>query len=139
VKTNDFMKRIILLATLIVALGTFQANAQNGGGGDPAQREAMMKEMKAQLVEKAKITEAEADKVMEINSANREKMRGLRDLGDEERKKKMEEINAELTKKYKEIPLTDEQVKAVTEYFAERRKNMQQRNGGKKSGGNGNG
>src|SRR6476659_1035501 len=103
------MKRIILLATLVVALGTFQANAQNGGG-DPAQREAMMKEMKAQLVEKAKITEAEADKVMEISRASREKMRGLKDLSEEERTKKLEEINAELTKKYKEIPLTDEQV-----------------------------
>ena len=40
------MKKLILLATLFVVLGTFQANAQNGGG-DPAQREAMMKEMKA--------------------------------------------------------------------------------------------
>ena len=50
------MKKLILLATLFVVLGTFQANAQNGGA-DPAQREAMMKEMKSQLVEKAKITE----------------------------------------------------------------------------------
>ena len=130
------MKRIILLATLIVALGTFQANAQNGGG-DPAQREAMMKEMKSQLVEKAKITEAEADKVMEINRSSREKMRGLRDLSEEERAKKLEELNTELTKKYKEIPLTDEQVKAVTEYFAERRKNMQKGGGNKGEKGNG--
>jgi Spy/CpxP family protein refolding chaperone len=127
------MKKFILLATLFVALGTIQANAQNGGG-DPAQREAMMKEMKAQLVEKAKITEAEADKVLEINRASRDKMRGLRDLSEEERTKKIDEINAENSKKYKEIPLTDEQVKAVNEYFAERRKNMQKNGGGNRSG-----
>jgi Spy/CpxP family protein refolding chaperone len=131
------MKKLIVMATLFVALGTIQAKAQNGGG-DPAQREAMMKEMKAQLVEKAKITEEQAEKVMEINRSNREKMRGFRDLSEEERTKKMEEINAENTKKYKEIPLTDEQVKAVNEYFAERRKNMQKNSSGSK-GGNGNG
>jgi Spy/CpxP family protein refolding chaperone len=130
------MKRIILLATLVVALGTFQANAQNGGGGDPAQREAMMKEMKAQLVEKAKITEEQADKVIEINRSNRDKMKGFRDMSEEERTKKLEEISAENTKKYKDIPLTDDQVKAVNEYFAERRKNMQ-KNAGKQGGGNG--
>ena len=128
------MKKMILLAALIVAIGSFQANAQQGGG-DPAQREAMMKEMKAQLVEKAKITEEQADKVMEINRGNREKMRGFRDLSEDERAKKLEEINAENTKKYKEIPLTDDQVKAVNEYFAERRKNMQKKSGN--GGGNG--
>ena len=120
------MKKLILLATLIVALGTFQASAQQGGG-DPAQREAMMKEMKAQLVEKAKITEEQADKVIEINKGNREKMKGFREMSEDERAKKLEEINAENVKQYKEIPLTDEQIKAVTEYFAERRKNMQKK------------
>ena len=89
----------------------------------------MMKEMKSQLVEKAKITEEQAEKVLEINRSNREKMRGFRDLSEEERAKKVEELNAENTKKYKEIPLTDDQVKAVNEYFAERRKNMQKNRG----------
>jgi Spy/CpxP family protein refolding chaperone len=128
------MKKMILLAALIVTLGTFQASAQQGGG-DPAQREAMMKEMKAQLVEKAKITEEQADKVIEINRGNREKMKGFREMSEEERTKKMDEIKADNAKKYKEIPLTDDQVKAVNEYFEERRKNMQ-KNGGNK-GGNG--
>ena len=56
-------------------------------------------------------------------------MRGFRDLSEEERAKKVEELNAENTKKYKEIPLTDDQVNAVNEYFAERRKNMQKKQG----------
>ena len=41
----------------------------------------------------------------------------------------MEEIQADLTKKYKAIPLTDDQVKGVNEYMAERRKNMQRPGG----------
>ena len=116
------MKKLMLLTILFLGLIITNATAQ---GGDPAAREARMKEMKAALVEKAKITEAEADKVLEINRANREQMMGLRDLSEADRAKKLEQIVADNSKKYKAIPLTDEQVKAVTEYFAERRKNMQ--------------
>ena len=113
------MKKFFVLFALATALATTQADAQ--GGMDPAAREARMKEMKTQLVEKAKITEAEADKVMEINTASREQRMALRDLNEADRAKKMEEINADLAKKYKAIPLTDAQVKAVTEYMATRR------------------
>ena len=113
------MKKLVLLLALFAGLFISNANAQ--GGGDPAAREARMKEMKTQLVEKAKITEAEADKVIEINNASREQRMGLRDLSEADRAKKMEEINADLTKKYKAIPLTDAQVKAVNEYMATRR------------------
>lgn len=120
------MKKLILLASFFAIFSITNVKAQ---GGDPAAREARMKEMKTQLVEKAKITEAEADKVLEINRGNREQMMGLRDLSEADRAKKLEEITADNAKKYKAIPLTDEQVKAVNEYFAERRKNMQQRQG----------
>lgn len=119
------MKKLVLLLTLFATL-FLTANAQ---GGDPAAREARMKEMKTQLIEKVKLTEAEADKVLEINNSSREQMRGLRDLSEADRAKKLEEINADLSKKYKAIPLTDEQVKAVNDYMAERRK-MRQQNGG---------
>ena len=44
--------------------------------------------MKAELVAKAKITEAEADKVMQIQQESRAGLRGLRDLSPEERQKK---------------------------------------------------
>jgi hypothetical protein len=117
------MKKLVLLLALFTAFCFSNANAQ---GFDPAAREARMKEMKAQLIEKAKLNEAQADKVLEINTASREQMRGLRDLSEADRAKKMEEIQADLTKKYKAIPLTDDQVKAVNDYMAERRKQMQQ-------------
>jgi DNA uptake protein ComE-like DNA-binding protein len=121
------MKKLVLLLTLVAGLFLANANAQ---GGDPAAREARMKEMKAQLIEKAKLSEAQADKVLEINTASREQMRGLRDLSEGDRAKKMEEIQADLSKKFKAIPLTDEQVKAVNDYMAERRRNFQPPPGG---------
>ena len=117
------MKKILFLLVLGTAIYATNVNAQ--GGGDPAAREARMKEMKAQLIEKVKLTEGQADKVMEINTASREQMRGLRDLSEADRTKKLEEINADLSKKYKAIPLTDEQVKGVLDYMAERRRNFQ--------------
>ena len=113
------MKKLIVLLLFFVAVSTVKVQAQ--GGGDPAAREARMKEMKTQLVEKAKITDVQADKVLEIYNGAREQRMGLRDLNEADRAKKMEEINADLAKKYKAIPLTDEQVKAVTEYMATRR------------------
>jgi hypothetical protein len=58
-------------------------------------------------------------------------MRGMRDLNEEDRKKKMDEVRAATDKKYKEMPLTDDQIKAVNDFYDEWRKNMQQqRNGG---------
>src|SRR6187431_2369032 len=104
------MRKLLLLLTLFTAVWVNNANAQ---GGDPAAREARMKEMKTQLIEKVKLSEVEADKVIEITNASREQMRDLRDLSEPDR-----------TKKTKAIPLTDDQVKALNEYMAERRKNM---------------
>lgn len=123
------MKKLLVLLVLATCFFTDTVQAQ---GGDPAAREARMKEMKTNLVEKAKITEAQADKVMEIYNGAREQRMGLRDLDEAARAKKMEEINADLAKKYKAIPLTDEQVKAVTEYMASMRRGP----GGPRPGGN---
>ena len=114
------MKKLIVLLLFFVAVTTVKVQAQ--GGGDPAAREARMKEMKAQLVEKAKITDVQADKVLEIYNGAREQRMGLRDLNEADRAKKMEEINADLSKKYKAIPLTEEQVKAVTEQMSQMRR-----------------
>ena len=131
------MKRLIVLLAVFTAVFTTSVNAQQNGGGDPQAMLARMKErMKPQLIEKTKLTDAQADKVIEINFEARQQMMGMRDLSEEDRKKKREEIQADLNKKYKTIPLTDDQIKAVNDFYDEWRKNMQQqRNGG--GGGNG--
>ena len=56
-------------------------------------------------------------------------MRGFRDMSEDERKKKREEIQAAQNKAYKEIPLTDKQIKAVNEFFEEQRKEMAKQRG----------
>lgn len=126
------MKKVFLLIFLFVA-GMSISYAQQGG--DPAARLQQMKErIKPQLIEKAKLTDAEADKVIEINFEARSQMRGFRDLSPEERQKKMSEVNAVLTEKYKAIPLTEEKVKSVVAYFEEQRKQMMERRGGNGGG-----
>lgn len=126
------MKKLLLLAALFVTVCATQAQAQQGNG-DPAAMMARMKErMKPQLMEKTKLSDAEADKVIEANFAMRRQMRDIRmdqSLSDDDKKKKIEDLQTDLDKKYKAIPLTDDQVKAVDDYFEEMRKNRQQRNG----------
>ena len=129
------MKKLILMLVLFTAVFTINVVAQGGQGGDPAAMLARMKErMKPQLIEKTKLSDAQADKVIEINFEARSQMRGMRDLSEEDRKKKMEEVQAATNKKYKELPLTDDQIKAVNDFYDEWRKNMQQQ----RSGGGGN-
>ena len=128
------------MATLFAAVATTSASAQGGGGMTPEQRAERMKQMKTELIVKAKISDAEADKVMQIQQDSRAGMRGLRDLSQEERQKKMDEIKADNDKKFKAIPLTDDQVKAVDAFYEEQMKRMMERmrgNGGGQ-GGNGN-
>lgn len=122
------MKTIFLLLALITTIGIAQVSAQ--GGGDPAQMAQRYKErVKPQLLEKVKLTDEQAEKVLDIQLASRQGMRGMRDLSPEERKKKMDEMQAEAEKQYKTIPLTDEQIKAVHAFFEEMQKNMQSRGG----------
>jgi len=119
------MKKFLFIIAFMTTLGVMNASAQQGGG-DPAAMLARMKErVKPQLIEKAKLTGVQADKVIEINFESRQQLRGLKDLSEEDRKKKMDEVKAENNKKYKTIPLTDDQVKSVDEFFEEQRKNMQ--------------
>jgi ribosomal protein L29 len=134
------MKKLFVMAALFTALVT-TASAQGGGQGGmtPEQRAERQKQVKTELVAKAKITEAEADKVMQIQADSRAGLRGLRDMSQEDRQKKMDEVKAENTKKFKAIPLTDDQVKAVDAFYDEQIKKMMNRGGGNGGNGNGNG
>jgi len=51
----------------------------------------------------------------------------MRDLSEDERMSKMKEIREDNNKKFKEIPLTDEQIKSVNDFYDEMRKNRMQR------------
>jgi hypothetical protein len=123
------MKKLLLVFAVVAALYTTSAAAQ--GGGDPVARAQQMKErMKPMLVEKVKLTDDQANKVLDINMEVRQKMREFRDLSPEDRKTKAAELDIDRDKKYKAIPLTDDQVKAVNEFFDEMRKQQAQRQPG---------
>lgn len=129
------MKKVLALLAIILVASFNTIMSQPPGGGqqmDPAQMLEMMKQrVKPLLIEKTKITDAQADKVLEIQLASQGSMRGMRDLSDEERAAKMKEIRETNNKKFKDIPLTDDQIKAVNDFYDEMRKNRGQRGGGK--------
>ena len=118
------------MAIVVVALFTATTvQAQGGPGGDPVQmRQRMIERVKPQLLQKTKLSEAEADKVLDIYLAAMPQRREIRmdsGMSEEEKKKKMEAIEEEAGKKYKAIPLSDEKLKALNEFFADMRGNMQ--------------
>lgn len=125
------MKKIISLAVFALALSIGSVQAQGMGQMDPAQMLEMMKQrVKPSLIEKTKLTDAQADKVLEIQLWSQGEMRGMRDMSEEERAAKMKTVNDEKTKKFKAIPLTDDQIKAVNDFYEEMRRNRPQRGGG---------
>lgn len=131
------MKKLFVLVAVFTTVLITNVNAQGGNGNfDPVAMKARYTErVKPLLIEKTKITDAQADKVIDINFDARSKMRGMRDLSEDERKKKMEDIQADINKQYKAIPLTDDQIKSVNDFFDEMRKQMQQQ---RQNGGGGN-
>lgn len=129
------MKKLLFLVALFTTLYATNAEAQQQGGDPAAMMQRMKDRIKPQLIEKTKLTDAQADKVVEINFNARSQMRGLRDLSEDDRKKKMEEIQTSINKQYKDIPLTDDQIKSVNDFFEEQRKAMQERR--QQGGGNG--
>jgi hypothetical protein len=125
------MKKIFALLILLSCYSA-AAVAQTSPNLPTNQEELVQRAIriyKAPLVEKAKITEAQADKVVAIIAEIQGKMRDL-GTGDqagtaEDRMKKLEALRAERDKKFKAIPLSDEEMKNVSAAIDEIRKNMQ--------------
>ena len=117
------MKKILFFLTVIFATSLSQVSAQQGHPSPEQVIEMMKQRVKPGLIEKTKITDAQADKVIETLVWAQGQMRGMRDMSQEEREKKMKEVNDERTKKFKAIPLTEDQVKAVNQYLDEMRNN----------------
>jgi hypothetical protein len=119
------MKKILMLTLICSALFSTVLYAQNG---DRATLQQMKEKQKNGLVEKAGLTDAQAEKVIEINLELRESMmKGVREMSDEDRAKRITEFKAAKEKKYSEIPLTPQQIKAVYAYYEEMGKNMPQK------------
>ena len=84
---------------------------------DPAVMLQQMKEkIKPQMVEKTGLTEAQADRVIEINFEMRMAASALKDLSEADRSAKIQELKAARDKKLSEL-LTADQLKAVKEFY----------------------
>ena len=113
------------------------APAQSAPAAQPAQpaqpdQATMLKQMKekfkAPMVEKTGLTEAQADKVIEINLEIRmQAATVLQGLNDADRSKKLAELKAEKEKRYAAIPLTPEQIKSVYAFYENMGKNAPQK------------
>jgi hypothetical protein len=129
------MKKFLFLSLIFSAIISTTVHAQSGpqaqGSPDPA---AMLQQMKEKqvpgLVAKAGLTSAQANKIIEINFELRQKMMtDLQGLSEANRSKKIAEFKAAKEKKYSEIPLTAEQIKAVYTFYEDMGKNMPQKSG----------
>jgi hypothetical protein len=125
------MRKIFLLMGLFTVLMAGQASAQQKQGGDPAAMLQRMKErIKPELVEKTKITEEQADKVVEISfnlQRQRREVRMDQNLSEEEKTKRNADIDASRDKQFLSVGLTADQVTAVNAFFEEQRKQQAER------------
>ena len=141
------MKKLLFLSLISGALISTTTSAQGPvsskqpAAQQPAtpqftaeQKATMLKEAKEKqipmLVEKAGITNAQAEKLIEINFEMRfGAAAALQGLNDADRTAKLAEMKATKEKKYSEIPLTPEQIKAVYAAYEDWGKSMQKKQG----------
>ena len=112
------MKKFLMLTLIFCAVISTATYAQQAlPGADPATMLQEMKDkIKPQMVAKTGLTEALADKVIEINFEMRMAASALRDLPEADRSAKIQELKAAKEKKLSEL-LTADQLKAVKEFY----------------------
>lgn len=121
------MKKILLLTAIFVAAISTNVSAQ--AGDPPSMLEQMKEKQKPGLVAEAGLTEAQADRVIEINYETRmQASRELKDLNEADRSAKLAELKAAKEKKFKEF-LTPEQITAMNKYYEDMGKRMQKAKG----------
>jgi Spy/CpxP family protein refolding chaperone len=118
------MKKFLFLTLVLGALVSTTTYAQPAGD-PPTVLQQMKEKQKPGLIEKVGLTDAQAEKVIEINYEMRmQAARELKDLNEADRSKKLAELKAAKEKKISEL-LTPEQIKAMNTYYEEMGKNMQ--------------
>ena len=123
------MKKFLFLTLIFGAIISVNVHAQAGPNQPPTgpNQAAMLQQIKEkqrpQMMEKTGLTEAQANRVIEINFEIRQAAgEALRDLNEADRSKKIAEFKALKEKKYAEI-LTPEQIKAVYAFYEDMGKN----------------
>jgi hypothetical protein len=102
----------------------------------------MKERIKPMLVQQAGVSDAEADKILDINFDFQMKSRPIRmdqALSEDDKKKKMKEAEDARDAAMKAIPLTEEKMVKVKAFYEEMRKRQQEGRGGGQGGGQGRG
>lgn len=135
------MKKFLFLTLIFGAIISSAAHAQGvNTQAQPktqpqlsADQAAMLQQMKdkfkAPMVEKTGLTEAQADKVIEINFELRQSMIAFKDLNEADRAKKVAELKVTREKRYSEIPLTPDQIKTVLSFYENMGRNAPPKSG----------
>ena len=112
-----------LYSTSILAQGAANQVSNAPGGIDKVAMLQKMKEtMKPKMIEKTGLSDAKADKVLELNLEMRIAASALRDLSEADRSAKIAELKADKEKKLSEL-LTADELKALNAYYADMAKN----------------
>lgn len=121
------MKKYLFLSLIFSATIATTALAQNGGPAIKTQQEAsdpalMLQQQKVKIlplmVEKTGLTEAQANKVIEILFEMRQGASELQGLSDAHRSAKLEQLKATKDEKMSAL-LTADQIKAVKTFYQE--------------------
>lgn len=120
------MKKFLFLTLIFCAIISTAAHAQpqaqtqpqtQAQPMDPAVMLQQMKEkIRPEMVAKTGLTEAQCDKVIELNFEMRMAAANLKDLPETERMAKIQELKTAKEKKMSEL-LTPEQIKAVKDFY----------------------
>ena len=109
------MKKFLFMTLIFGAIISTSAYAQPAGD-PPSVLQQMKEKQKPGLMEKVGLTEAQAEKVIELNYEMRQAMLAYKDLSDAERSAKIAELKAAKDKKFAEF-LTPEQIAAVKSFY----------------------
>lgn len=119
------MKKILFLTLILGAILSTNAYAQPAGDEPVNMLQQMKEKQRPGLVEKVGLTEAQADKVIELNYEMRMQLsKELKDLPEADRSKKIAEAKAAKEKKFTEF-LTSEQITAMNKYYEDMGKNRE--------------
>jgi len=118
------MKKFLFMTLIFGAIISTSAYAQPAGD-PPSVLQQMKEKQKPGLMEKVGLTEAQAEKVIELNYEMRMKASTeLKDLNEADRSKRIAELKAEKEKKFAEF-LSPDQIAAMHKYYEDMGKNMQ--------------
>lgn len=122
------MKKLLSMVVACIAI-VFSLQAQPPGGNLDEMRAKMKDRIKPMLVSKAAVTDAEADKVIDIYFQSQMETRKLRmdqSASEEDKAKKAKTIKDDAEKQMKAIPLSDEKMTAVNGFLEEMKKRQEE-------------